>query len=153
MVVLERLVQCYYAAKLAEAGWVITIETTASQFKAWFMLSSATLDPDLARFALDLVIFDPAEDKNPEHATPRALVEFKRDAWWIKEDITRTRRLLAKLKDQTAFGYMIACPAYFNRPEYPGKDIEEVKRLGLEFRLETPISRIFAQEIGNGKTL
>jgi hypothetical protein len=142
----ECFIQSYCAAELMKRGWVVTIETNATEFK-YLMPPSVKLDPDLARFAIDLVLYDRSPLGNPDEAPTRALIEFKSVSFHVEGDMERTKRLLSKL-NPGAFGFVVAHPSYcFDRPDFLKLEIEAARQIG-------PCTvRRFDQPIGNGKTL
>jgi hypothetical protein len=71
----EHFIQDYCAAKLIEDHrLVVTVETNSTKYEEWLGVAP---DPDLGGFRLDLMIWDPSPDRDPDKAIPRALVEFK----------------------------------------------------------------------------
>jgi hypothetical protein len=143
----ERFIQVYCAIALMRIGFRVVVEMNRSQFEA-LMGNSIPAEPDRRRFGLDLVIFDPIDRDNAHLATPRAIVEYKRDLYRPGSDVERTARFLGELGG--AVGMFVACQSYFNS-NFPQQDIEAARMAfdgkTLSFRELEPV--IF----GKNKTL
>jgi hypothetical protein len=139
----ERFIQHYCAVALMKLGFMVTTETTHTHWREWKL---SDLDPDL-QFFIDLVIYNPAEDGNPDNAKLRALVEFKCSPWDVSDDINRTTHLLEKVPKERAFGFVIAC----GWSVYDAATaIKEVEQKAAELRAGKVASRLFTDRLGNG---
>ena len=147
----ERFIQSYCAIALMRLGFVVTVEIKQSQYSRW-LAPPATGASKTERFSIDLVIFDPDPDGNPDHAKPRAIVKFKKNCWEISKDIRRTELLTRKAlalegAQECMFGFVIACSI---SSKYAKEDVEEVKRIASELNVGNFYSRLFTENVGNG---
>jgi hypothetical protein len=123
---------------LIKLGFVVTVETTGRQCKHWSNVA------ERAR-RVDLVIYDPSDDGNPDKAKPRAFVEFKMNPWNLTVDFERIARMVKETSCN--FGYCVGCLCDF-RPASPQLAIDYVIK-----RHQNVASHSFSHPIGNGSSM
>jgi hypothetical protein len=149
----ERFIQGYCATALMHLGFIAMVEINQGECCDWLGVL------DRAKASRDMVIFDPSEDANPDKARFRAVVEFKRSAWNIHDDIVRTTNLVHEarsvVKDEddtdsqslSTFGFIVVC-GYSTR--VVASEIAEIERMAGSLNVGEVLSQKFSQTLGNG---